>query len=82
MSIMNNDIFEKLKAIAVNQIGIDEEKVTPESDIIKDLGLDSLDIVDMLMSVEETFGVTIDDGDVAEMKTVADVVKFIEDNVA
>lgn len=79
---MNNDIFEKLKAIAVNQIGIDDEKVTPESDIIKDLGLDSLDIVDMLMSVEETFGVTIDDGDVAEMKTVADVVKFIEDNVA
>ena len=79
---MNNDIFEKLKAIAVNQIGIDEEKVTPESDIIKDLGLDSLVIVDMLMSVEETFGVTIDDGDVAEMKTVADVVKFIEDNVA
>ena len=79
---MNNDIFEKLKAIAVNQIGIDEEEVTPESDIIKDLGLDSLDIVDMLMSVEETFGVTIDDGDVAEMKTVADVVKFIEDNVA
>lgn len=79
---MNNDIFEKLKAIAVNQIGIDEEKVTPESDIIKDLGLDSLDIVDMLMSVEETFGITIDDGDVAEMKTVADVVKFIEDNVA
>lgn len=75
---MNNDIFEKLKAIAVNQIGIDEELVKPESDIIKDLGLDSLDIVDMLMSVEETFGVTIDDGDVAEMKTVADVVRFIE----
>ena len=75
---MNNDIFEKLKAIAVDQIGIDEELVKPESDIIKDLGLDSLDIVDMLMSVEETFGVTIVDGDVAEMKTVADVVRFIE----
>ncbi len=75
---MNNDIFEKLKAIAVDQIGIDEELVKPESDIIKDLGLDSLDIVDMLMSVEETFGVTIDDGNVAEMKTVADVVRFIE----
>ena len=75
---MNNDIFEKLKAIAVDQIGIDEELVKPESDIIKDLGLDSLDIVDMLMSVEETFGVTIDDGDVSEMKTVADVVRFIE----
>ena len=58
---MNNDIFEKLKAIAVNDIGIDADKVKPESDIIKELGLDSLDIVDMLMKVEETFGVTIDD---------------------
>ena len=61
---MNNDIFEMLKAIAVNDIGIDADKITPESNIIKDLGLDSLDIVDMLMKVEETFGVTIDDGDV------------------
>ena len=86
---MNNDIFEKLKAIAVNDIGIDADKVKPESDIIKELGLDrsdiikelgldSLDIVDMLMKVEETFGVTIDDSDVVEMKTVADVVRFIE----
>lgn len=79
---MNNDIFEKLKAIAVNDIGIDADKVKPESDIIKELGLDSLDIVDMLMKVEETFGVTIDDSDVVELKTVADVVKFIEDNIA
>ena len=75
---MNNDIFEMLKAIAVNDIGIDADKITPESNIIKDLGLDSLDIVDMLMKVEETFGVTIDDGDVVEMKTVADVVRFKE----
>ena len=75
---MNNDIFEMLKAIAVNDIGIDADKITPESNIIKDLGLDSLDIVDMLMKVEETFGVTIDDGDVVEMKTGADVVRFIE----
>ena len=75
---MNNDIFEKLKAIAGNDIGIDADKVEPESDIIKELGLDSLDIVDMLMKVEETFGVTIDDSDVVEMKTVADVVRFIE----
>ena len=75
---MNNDIFEKLKAIAVNDIGIDADKVKPESDIIKELGLDSLDIVDMLMKVEETFGITIDDSDVVEMKTVADVVRFIE----
>ena len=75
-------ILEKIKDIMEEELGKDRNEVTLESDIIKDLGLDSLDIVDMLMSVEETFGVTIDDGDVAEMKTVADVVKFIEDNVA
>ena len=49
--IMNKDIYEQLKAIAVNDIGINEEKIKPESDIIKELGLDSLDIVDMLMKV-------------------------------
>ena len=75
---MDNNVFEKLKSIAVNRIGIDADLVKPESDIIKDLGLDSLDIVDMLMYVDEEFGLTIDDSDVAEMKTVADVVRFIE----
>ena len=78
---MNNNIFEKLKAIVVNQIGIDAEIVKPESDIIKDLGCDSLDIVDMLMSVEDEFGVTIDDSDVSEMKTVLDVVNFIDKRI-
>ncbi len=78
---MNNNIFEKLKAIVVNQIGIDADNVKPESDIIKDLGCDSLDIVDMLMSVEEEFGVTIDDSDVSEMRTVLDVVNFIEQHI-
>lgn len=78
---MNNNIFEKLKAIVVNQIGIDADIVKPESDIIKDLGCDSLDIVDMLMSVEEEFGVTIDDSDVSEMRTVLDVVNFIEQHI-
>ena len=59
---MDNNIFERLKAIA----------------IVKDLKLDSFDIVDLLMSVEEEFGVVIDEGSVADIKTVADVVAFIE----
>ncbi len=78
---MNNDIFEKLKAIVVNQLGIDADVVKPDSDIIKDIGCDSLDIVDMLMSVEQEFGITIDDSDVSEMKTVADVVNFIDEKI-
>lgn len=78
---MNNDIFEKLKAIVVNQLGIDADVVKPDSDIIKDIGCDSLDIVDMLMSVEQEFDITIDDSDVSEMKTVADVVNFIDEKI-
>lgn len=79
---MSNNIFEKLKAMAVEQIGIDPALIKPESDIIKDLGCDSLDIVDMLMSVEEEFGVTVGDKDVAEMRTMADVVNFIDNKLA
>ena len=79
---MNNNIFEKLKAMAVEQIGIDPDLIKPESDIIKDLGCDSLDIVDMLMSVEEEFGVTVGDKDVSEMRTMADVVNFIDNKLA
>ena len=75
---MDNNIFEQLKAMVVDQIGIDPAVIAPESDMIKDLGCDSLDIVDMLMSVEETYGVTVEDKDVSEMRTVADVVAFIE----
>ena len=79
---MNNNIFEKLKAMAVEQIGIDPALIKPESDIIKDLGCDSLDIVDLLMSVEEEFGVTVGDKDVSEMRTMADVVNFIDNKLA
>lgn len=79
---MNNNIFEKLKAMAVGQIGIDPALIKPESDIIKDLGCDSLDIVDMLMSVEEEFGVIVEDKDVSEMRTMADVVAFIDGKLA
>ena len=79
---MNNNIFEKLKAMAIEQIGIDPALIKPESDIIKDLGCDSLDIVDMLMSVEEEFGVIVEDKDVSEMRTMADVVAFIDGKLA
>ena len=79
---MNNNIFEKLKAMAVEQIGIDPALIKPESDIIKDLGCDSLDIVDMLMSVEEEFGVTVGDKDVSEMRPMAYVVNFIDNKLA
>ena len=71
-------IFEKLQEMLVNQLGIDKDKVTPDADIIKDIGADSLDIVEMLMDVENEWNITIEDDDVHGFKTVGDVAKYIE----
>ncbi len=71
-------VFEKLRAILVDQLDVDEDAVTMESSIIDDLGADSLDVVDMVMSLEEEFDIEIPDEEIEGMKTVGDIVKFIE----
>ncbi len=73
-------IFEKVKQLVAEQMGIDESKITLESDIIKDLGADSLDIVEMLMKVEEEWDIVVDDADVEGLKTIQGVVAYIEKN--
>lgn len=71
-------IFERLKQIVGEQLDINVDKATLDSDIKKDLGLDSLDIVEILMSVEEEWGIIIDDDETRALKTVGDVVALIE----
>lgn len=71
-------IFEKIKDIMEEELGKDRNEVTLESDIIKDLGLDSLDIVTLIMAVEDEYGFTADDDEIVNLKTVGDVVKYIE----
>ncbi len=71
-------IFDKVKSILVDQLDVEDETVTMESLISDDLGADSLDIVDMVMSLEEEFDVEIPDEEIENMKTVGDVVRFIE----
>lgn len=71
-------IFQKLQQMISQQLGIELSKITPDSDIINDIHADSLDIVELLMSVESEWGIEIDDSEVADMKTVGDVVSFIE----
>jgi len=73
--------FEKVKEIIVDQLDVPEEKVTLTASIQDDLGADSLDIVDLVMSFEEKFGMEIPDDQVETIKTVGDIVKFIEENV-
>ena len=74
-------IFDKVKEILVDQLDVEEEKVTMEASIVDDLGADSLDLVDLVMSLEEEFDVEIPDEQVENIKTVGDIVKYIEDKV-
>ncbi len=70
--------FEKIKSIIVEQLGVDESEVTPEAHFIDDLGADSLDTVELVMALEEEFGVEISDEDAEKIQTVGDVIKFID----
>ncbi len=74
-------VFEKVKGILVDQLDVEEEKVTMEASITEDLGADSLDVVDLVMSLEEEFDVEIPDDQVENIKTVGDIVKYIEEKV-
>jgi acyl carrier protein len=72
-------ILDKLKKILVDQLDVDEDKITMESSIIDDLGADSLDLVDLIMTIEEEFEQEIPDDKVETIKTVGDIVKYIEE---
>lgn len=71
-------VLEKIKDILENELGKDRNEITLDSDIIKDLGLDSLDIVTLIMAVEDEYGFTADDDEIVSLKTVGDVVTYIE----
>ncbi|MGI5855669.1 MAG: acyl carrier protein [Candidatus Merdivicinus sp.] len=73
-------VFEKVRDILVEQLDVEEEKVTMKASISDDLGADSLDVVDLVMSLEEEFDVEIPDDQVENIKTVGDIVRYIEDN--
>lgn len=75
------EIFEKLQAIIADQLELDEDTITYDSHILDDLGTDSLDVVDLIMSVEDEFGVEVPDEALENIRTVEDMVKYIEDNM-
>lgn len=71
-------IFEKVKAIIADQLGVEEEEVTMESAFIEDLGADSLDIVELIMALEEEFEIEVPDEDAEKLLTVASAVEYIK----
>lgn len=74
-------VFDKIKDIIVEQLDVEEDAVTMEASITDDLGADSLDVVDLVMSIEESFDVEIPDEEVENIKTVGNIVKYIENKV-
>ena len=72
--------FEKVRDIVVDQLGVEPDEVAIESTFIDDLGADSLDIVELIMAFEEEFGIEIPDEAAEKIKTVQDVVSYIEKN--
>ena len=77
----SEEIFERVKEIIVEQLGVTENSVTIEASFIDDLGADSLDIVELVMALEEEFDLEIPDADAEKVVTVNDVVEYIKENV-
>ena len=77
---MESELFERIRDLLAEQLDIEPSAITMESDIMEDFDADSLDIVDMVMTLEDEFEVEVPDEAVESLRTVGDVVRFIEEN--
>jgi acyl carrier protein len=78
--VSTSTIYDRLKGIVTEQLGVDEEEVTPEASFVDDLNADSLDLVELIMSLEEEFGLEISDEDAEKILTVGDAANYIEEH--
>lgn len=74
-------VFDKVKGIIVDQLGVSEDDVTTEATFLGDLGADSLDLVELIMALEEEFDIEIPDEDAEKLQTVGDAVDYIRENL-
>ena len=77
-----SEVFEKVKDIIVEQLEVSEDKIKEEANFIEDLGADSLDIVELIMAIEDEYGLEIPDDEAEKLATVGDVVKYIEEKLS
>ena len=80
--LAQGNTYDRLKKIIVEQLGVDEVDVKPEASFVDDLNADSLDLVELIMSLEEEFGMEISDEEAEKIKTVGDAKEYIEEHVA
>ena len=78
----SEEIFEKVKKVIMEQLGVSDSAITLEASFIDDLGADSLDMVELIMALEEEFDIEIPDSDAEKVATVGDVVDYIKEHVA
>jgi acyl carrier protein len=78
--VTDGTTFERLRKIIVEQLGVDEEEVTSTASFVEDLNADSLDLVELIMSLEEEFGMEISDEDAERIQKVSDAVEYIEEH--
>jgi acyl carrier protein len=76
----HDEIMDKVRGVIVDQLGVQEDDVTEDAAFVDDLGADSLDIVELVMALEEEFGISIPDEEAENIKTVGDAVAYIEKN--
>jgi len=76
-----SEVLDKVKEIVVDQLGVDEEEVKPNSAFVDDLGADSLDVVELVMALEEEFNLEIPDEDAERISTVSEAVSYIEEKL-
>ena len=78
---MNQEVYEKVKAIIIDTLTVEEDQITPEARFREDLGADSLDLVELIMAFEDEFGIEIADEDAQKMRTVSDAIEYLKDKV-
>ncbi|MHB1005147.1 MAG: acyl carrier protein [Chloroflexota bacterium] len=78
---MAESVIERMQKIVAEQLGVDEEQVVPEASFVEDLNADSLDLVDLIMTLEEQFGMEISDEDAEKILTVQDAINYVEEHV-
>ena len=78
---MESEVFDRIREYLADQLDVDPDKITPDSDIVEDFGADSLDVVDMITTLSDEFGVDIPDEEIENFHTVGDVVQYVADRM-